>query len=81
MDYWAAKAADGPQPGFIPNDEVDEVDWLAMPAARERLSYPHDHRVLDEFAARPPDTTPLMLVRHASAGARASGGPPGTTMT
>ena len=70
VDYWAAKAADGPQPGFVPNDEVDEVDWLAMPAARERLSYPHDHRVLDEFAAGPPDTTPVMLVRHASAGSK-----------
>ena len=70
VDYWAAKAADGPQPGFVPNDEVDEVDWLAMPAARERLSYPHDHRVLDEFAAGPPDTTPVTLVRHASAGSK-----------
>jgi 8-oxo-(d)GTP phosphatase len=70
VDYWAAKAADGSQPGFVPNDEVDEVDWLAMPAARERLSYPHDHRVLDEFAAGPPDTTPVMLVRHASAGSK-----------
>jgi len=31
----AAKAADGPQPGFIPNDEVYEVGWLGIPAARE----------------------------------------------
>ena len=41
----------GPQPGFIPNDEVDEVGWLGIPEARERLSYPHDVGVLDEFAA------------------------------
>ncbi len=58
VDYWAAKAADGPQPAFVPNDEVDEVDWLGIPAARERLSYPHDVTVLDEFAAGPPDTAP-----------------------
>jgi 8-oxo-dGTP diphosphatase len=68
VDYWAAKPADGPQPGFVPNDEVDQVDWLGLPAARDRLSYPHDAGVLDEFAAGPPDTIPFVLVRHASAG-------------
>lgn len=70
VDYWAAKAAGGPQPGFIPNDEVDEVGWLGLPEARERLSYPHDVAVLDEFAVGPPDTVPLILVRHASAGSK-----------
>ena len=70
VDYWAAKAAGGPQPGFIPNDEVDEVGWLGIPEARERLSYPHDLAVLDEFAVGPPDTAPLILVRHASAGSK-----------
>jgi 8-oxo-dGTP diphosphatase len=71
VDYWAAKAADGPQPGFTPNAEVDQVDWLDVPPARVRLSYPHDATVLDEFAAGPPDTVPLILVRHASAGSKA----------
>ena len=70
VDYWAARAADGAQPGFIPNDEVDEVGWLGVAAARARLSYPHDADVLDEFAAGPPDTKPLILVRHASAGSK-----------
>ena len=68
VDYWAARPAGGPQPGFVPNDEVDEVAWLSVAAARDRLSYPHDAGVLDEFAAGPPDTTPFILVRHASAG-------------
>ncbi len=71
VDYWAAKAADGPQPGFTPNSEVDQLDWLDGPAARQRLSYLHDAAVLDEFAAGPPDTVPLILVRHASAGSKA----------
>ncbi len=70
VDYWAARTADGPQPGFIPNDEVDEVVWLGIAAARVRLSYPHDVGVLDEFAAGPPETKPLILVRHASAGSK-----------
>jgi 8-oxo-dGTP pyrophosphatase MutT (NUDIX family)/phosphohistidine phosphatase SixA len=70
VDYGAAKAADGPQPGFVPNDEVDEVGWLGIAEARDRMSYPHDVAVLDEFAAGPPDTDPLILVRHASAGSK-----------
>jgi 8-oxo-dGTP diphosphatase len=68
VDYWAARPADGPQPGFVPNDEVDQVAWLGLAAAQDRLSYPHDAGVLDEFAAGPPDTIPFILVRHASAG-------------
>jgi 8-oxo-(d)GTP phosphatase len=70
VDYWAAKAADGPQPGFTPNAEVDQLDWLDVPAARQRLSYPHDAAVVDEFAAGPPDTVPLIVVRHAAAGSK-----------
>ena len=70
VDYWAARPADVPQPGFQPNDEVDRVDWLEVPAARDRLSYPHDTAVLDDFAAGPPDTIPFILVRHASAGSK-----------
>jgi phosphohistidine phosphatase SixA len=68
VDYWAAKPAGGPQPAFVPNDEVDQVAWLGIPAALDRLSYPHDAGVLEEFAAGPPDTIPFILVRHASAG-------------
>ncbi len=67
VDYWTATAADGPQPGFTPNAEVDKLDWLDVPAAQARLSYQHDAEVLDEFAAGPPETAPLMLVRHGSA--------------
>lgn len=67
VDYWAARAAGGPHPGFTPNAEVDQLDWLPVTAARERLSYPHDRGVLDDFAAGPPDTVPVVLLRHASA--------------
>jgi len=67
VDYWAARPAAGPHPGFTPNAEVDQLAWLPVPAARERLSYQRDHPVLDEFAAGPPDTVPVVLLRHASA--------------
>ena len=72
VDYWAARAADVRQPGFQRSDEIDRLDWLELPDARERLSYPHDARVLDEFAAGPPDTIPIILVRHASAGSKSA---------
>ncbi len=45
--YWEMRVGDG---AFAPNHEVDEIAWLALPAARERLSYAHDRAVLDAFA-------------------------------
>jgi 8-oxo-dGTP diphosphatase len=42
--YWRMVVVDGE---FAPNDEVDELQWLAPQEALERLSYAHDHdRVL-----------------------------------
>ena len=76
VDYWvdrpAAQAADGPDdpPGpsaFVPNAEVDELVWLPLTAAGDRLSYQHDREVLSEFASAPAATTALILVRHTSA--------------
>jgi 8-oxo-dGTP diphosphatase len=53
---------------FLVNDETDGLEWLPLPAARGRLSYPRDVVTLDEFAAGPVETVPLVLLRHASAG-------------
>jgi 8-oxo-dGTP pyrophosphatase MutT (NUDIX family)/phosphohistidine phosphatase SixA len=77
VDYWAARparparAADGPEepveiPPFTPNAEVDELAWLPLTAAGDRLSYEHDTEVLSEFASGPAATTAIILVRHAS---------------
>ena len=38
--YWLMEAADAS--GFAPNDEVDQLRWLAPEAAERLLSYPHD---------------------------------------
>jgi 8-oxo-dGTP diphosphatase len=65
VDYWAARPV---SPGtFIPGDEVDALSWLPLGAAADRLSYAHDVAVLEEFAAGPADTVPMILVRHAEA--------------
>src|SRR5258708_10438060 len=70
VDYWAGRPAVGGWASFRPSDEVDELAWLPVRSARGRLSYPHDAAMLDEFAARPADTVPFVLLRHASAGAK-----------
>jgi 8-oxo-(d)GTP phosphatase len=66
VDYWAASARPGQD--FVANKEVDRMEWLAAAAARGRLSYRHDERTLAAFSAGPRQTSPLVLVRHASAG-------------
>jgi 8-oxo-dGTP diphosphatase len=82
VHYWAAARPParagggfrgGAPPGqhSVPNAEVDRVEWLTLPRARERLSYPHDAGVLDDFAQWPRETIPLILLRHASAGSKA----------
>jgi 8-oxo-(d)GTP phosphatase len=71
VDYWVARAQDPPAE-FVPNHEVDQLAWLSVPEAADRLTYERDVVVLGEFAAGPADTVPLVLLRHASAGSRAS---------
>jgi 8-oxo-dGTP diphosphatase len=58
--------------GAVPtaDDEVDEVEWLTPKAARKRLTYDLDRRVVSEFAAVPVPDSVLVVVRHARAGKR-----------
>ena len=72
VDYWAARPAPGASTRFVPNSEVDDLEWLPAPAARRKLTYDHDAQLLAELMAGPPDTVPVILLRHASAGAKDS---------
>lgn len=47
--YWAMEVIGG---AFAPNDEVDQVRWLAPDAAAELLSYAHDVAVVEAWARR-----------------------------
>jgi len=69
VHYWAARAT-GFDERAVPNAEVDEVAWLPVARAIERVSYTRDHTVLHDFAARPAGTTALILLRHAKAHAK-----------
>lgn len=66
VHYWAARVLSVDE-GAVPNSEVDEVTWLPAGPAVDKVSYPHDHAVLADFAARPPGTVPLIMLRHAKA--------------
>jgi 8-oxo-(d)GTP phosphatase len=52
---------------FVPNDEVDKLEWLPVEVAARRLSYEHDVGLLREFASAPVSTWPYIFLRHASA--------------
>jgi 8-oxo-(d)GTP phosphatase len=70
VDYWAGRPALDGSDVFEANAEVDAVEWLPVPAAMARLSYPHDAAILGGFAGGPASTVPLTLLRHASAGSK-----------
>ncbi|MET0699883.1 MAG: bifunctional NUDIX hydrolase/histidine phosphatase family protein [Mycobacterium sp.] len=65
--YWAARA-DPTADEFAPNDEVDQLLWLPVPAAMKRLGYAQDRKVLRRFAKQPADTRSVLIVRHGTAG-------------
>jgi len=67
VDYFSATAVSG---AFDPNEEVDELRWLAPAAASELVSYDSDRDVLADFTAVPAGLSTLLLVRHAKAGKR-----------
>jgi 8-oxo-(d)GTP phosphatase len=68
VDYWSMRAVD--EGGFEVHTEVDEMWWLPVDDAAQMVSYSHDVSVLRAFAALPPVSAVLALVRHASAGKR-----------
>jgi 8-oxo-(d)GTP phosphatase len=66
VHYWAARVLSVDERA-VPNSEVDEVTWLTAGQAVDKVSYTHDHGVLADFAARPAQTVPLILLRHSKA--------------
>jgi len=60
VEFWSMRAAEAG--GFEPGTEVDDVRWLPCDEAAGLVSYPHDVRVLRDFAALPPVTAVLAVV-------------------
>ncbi|MBC7277158.1 NUDIX hydrolase [Nocardioides sp.] len=75
VHYWVGRAAAGTDDdvdGYQVNDEIDEVEWLSVEKARERLTYPYDRATLQEAADVRHPTTPLVILRHGSAVGRSA---------
>lgn len=64
VDYWGGVVLDSVR--RAPDAEVDVVSWLPTRAALGRLTYSHDHFLVQQWLEQPP-TTPLIILRHAKA--------------
>ncbi len=64
VDYWGGTVLDARR--RAPDAEVDVVSWLPVRAAMSRLTFAHDHFLLQQYLEQP-STTPLIIVRHAKA--------------
>ncbi len=71
VHYWSASVT-SVDDHAVPNDEVDKVEWVAADRAVERVSYNRDNAVVADFARLPPQTVPVILLRHAHAVAKSS---------
>lgn len=69
VSYWAAKSI-GEENLFVPNDEVDRLDWNVISKAVDKLTSETDKEILGRFVNTFYDTQPLILLRHAKALAR-----------
>jgi 8-oxo-dGTP diphosphatase len=67
--FWAMRAEDG---HFTPNDEVDQVMWLPPREARLHLLPERDQGILADVDSDTVTTWPCLVVRHGSAGERAT---------
>lgn len=63
--YWAARSTGGE---FTPGNEVDQLAWLPIADAKDKLTYSHDRKLLRRFAKHPADTRTVLVVRHGTAG-------------
>ncbi|WP_432887291.1 NUDIX hydrolase [Kribbella sp. CA-245084] len=65
VHYWSAVPLN--EVDFEPNDEVDEISWLPVDKARDKLSYPRDVDILDALEPAVPVVATVVVVRHAEA--------------
>ncbi len=68
VHFWSMRAATWAE--RAPDDEIEEVRWIAPGSAAGLLSYAHDRGVVKAFLDLPPVTAVVALVRHAKAGKR-----------
>ena len=66
VSYWHGRVVgDHSVDGYLVNDEIDEVAWVPLRKAKQRLSYTFDQATLDEALATEWRTRAFVVVRHA----------------
>lgn len=64
VDYWIGVIRD--DEGFAPDEEIDAIRWVPVDRAAGVLTYAHDRELIAEALALP-ETSPLVILRHAKA--------------
>ena len=73
VHYWVARVVgDDDVSSYAVNNEIDEVVWLPLDKARDRLDYDYDLATLDEYERLRKKSYPLVILRHGRARARKS---------
>lgn len=65
--YWSARSTGGE---FAAGSEVDELVWLPIADAMQKLDYAQDQKVLRRFIKHPANTRTVLVVRHGTAGSK-----------
>lgn len=63
--FWSARVIKINQ--FIPNDEIDKLEWHTIKSAKKILTLESDKYILSKFGKLTLDTNPFVLLRHAKA--------------
>ncbi|WP_028654727.1 NUDIX hydrolase [Nocardioides sp. J54] len=65
VHYWTGRVTGSDDvAGYEPNDEIDAVEWVPHDDARERLTYEHDRRTLQQARRLRRRTHAVIVLRH-----------------
>ena len=64
--FWSAQCALEAST-FIPNEEVDVLEWLAPDQALAKTSHESDRQMIESFLSQAPHTDTLIILRHTKA--------------
>jgi len=66
VKYWMAHAIEGSK-DFIPNNEIDRMEWVNLRQAKHFLTYDNDREVLKLFRGHERHGNTIVLLRHCKA--------------
>jgi 8-oxo-dGTP diphosphatase len=71
VHYWVGRVVGGDDIStYVPNDEIDSVEWVPFDEAAGRLTYERDRATLSESVKLRKNSNPLVVLRHGKARSR-----------